>query len=407
MILFAVGLAFATDYSMPTTDVDLGNYVVSAYRDHGGADWACGSNYYSGHRGTDLAIYGGFSKMYTGVDITAAADGVVTYTNDGEYDECTSGACGGGGGGGNYVALQHADGQITYYFHMRTWSVSVSAGQRVSCGEKLGEVGSSGNSTGAHLHFEPRAGGVSFDPFVGSCSSGSSSWVDQGAHNGLPGMVCANVDQDGDGFTEDDGDCNDENAGVYPGAYDSCDGVDTDCNGGTDDGNADGDPATACADCDDHNPRAYPGAPELCDGVDESCDGVLDEGYDEDADGYRTCDGDCEDDDPAVHPYAAETADDLDNDCDWRVDEGTTEYDDDGDGWTEAAGDCDDGNAFSWPGAEEKLDGWDSNCDGEAETPEGWFSTGCDTAGAAPSWFGLLGIFAALGLRRVRSALPR
>ena len=127
MILLLVGLAGAVDYSMPTTESDYGTYVVSAYKDEGSKDWNCGSNYYSGHNGTDFAIYGGFSTMARGVDITAAADGVVYSANDGESDSCTTGTC----GTSNYVILRHSDGRFTKYLHMKKWSVAVSPGDAV------------------------------------------------------------------------------------------------------------------------------------------------------------------------------------------------------------------------------------------------------------------------------------
>ena len=101
-------------------------------------------------------------------------------------------------------------------------------------------------------------------------------------------------------------------------------------------GDFDGDGwTTAEGDCDDEDASIYPGAFESCDGVDDDCDDETDEGYEEDGDGYRTCDGDCDDADPDRHPDAAEAVNDLDDDCDWQVDEGTIAYDDDGDGWTE------------------------------------------------------------------------
>ena len=181
--------AQAQDYRFPTSADDYGHWYPTAYKDQGGEDWACGSIYYSGHNGSDYGG-GGFAGMDAGRDIVAPADGVVEYTNDGVADDCTSGDCPGGGGYGNYVRLVHADGKQTYYAHMKTWSVAVSVGDTVTCGEKMGEMGSSGYSTGPHLHFEVRVGGVAHDPFDGDCSAPPSYWVDQGAHGGLPALTC-------------------------------------------------------------------------------------------------------------------------------------------------------------------------------------------------------------------------
>ncbi len=70
-------------------------------------------------------------------------------------------------------------------------------------------------------------------------------------------------------------------------------------------------------DCDDDDPRAVPGAEESCDGVDNDCDGLVPEDeLDADADGLSTCDGDCDDGDGGVSPLAEEIAGDgVDQDC--------------------------------------------------------------------------------------------
>ena len=186
--LVAPSLASA-QYSMPTTLEDAPNFYPTAYKDQGGQDWACGSIYYSGHNGTDIGV-GGFPGMDAGQDIVAAADGTVSYSVDGFFDRCTTGGCPGGGGFGNYVKIDHADGSSTYYGHLRQWSVQVETGDEVTCGQLLGQVGSSGNSTGPHLHFEPRIGSA-VDPFSGSCSGPTSLWNAQGSHGGLPEVTCS------------------------------------------------------------------------------------------------------------------------------------------------------------------------------------------------------------------------
>jgi len=75
-------------------------------------------------------------------------------------------------------------------------------------------------------------------------------------------------------------------------------------------------------DCDDTDPAVHPGAPESCDGLDTDCDG--EPGPDEvdaDGDGYRLCAGDCDDINPAVHPGGVEVCSDgVDNDCSGSVD---------------------------------------------------------------------------------------
>ena len=63
---------------------------------------------------------------------------------------------------GNYVVIDHHDGTMTLYAHMQ--SRSVSSGQSVSQGQQIGLVGSTGNSTGNHLHFEVWVGGRRTNP---------------------------------------------------------------------------------------------------------------------------------------------------------------------------------------------------------------------------------------------------
>ncbi len=120
-------------------------------------------------------------------------------------------------------------------------------------------------------------------------------------------------------------------------------------------------------DCDDDNAAAFPGAVETGDGVDEDCDGTADDGapeLDNDGDGLTEAEGDCNDHDADVGPSALEIDNNTDDDCDGVVDEATSRHDDDGDGYSELGNDCDDDDATISPAATETCDGVDRDCDG-------------------------------------------
>ncbi len=173
------------DCDQPTKCVDTNKCYATAYYDHSGHDWYCGGQMYQGHQGTDFGV-----SWVVGVrPVVAGASGTVIETNDG----CGTGAWGNtcGGGYGNYVKLLHADGKVTVYGHLHLGTLKVSSGASVACGQELGRVGNSGNSTGPHLHFEvvDPTYGVD-DPFSGSCGGPLSYWVTQGAYCRLPGIVC-------------------------------------------------------------------------------------------------------------------------------------------------------------------------------------------------------------------------
>ena len=95
------------------------------------------------HKGIDIAA------SY-GTNIKAVADGTIEYAS---YNS---------GGYGNLVIIDHGNGIKTYYGHCSKLCVSV--GQKVNAGEVIAKVGSTGNSTGNHCHFEIRVNGSQIDP---------------------------------------------------------------------------------------------------------------------------------------------------------------------------------------------------------------------------------------------------
>ena len=196
----------------------------------------------------------------------------------------------------------------------------------------------------------------------------------------------ADVDQDGYGVSADSkclcapkspymvkigGDCNDGDPAVKPGAKESCNAVDDDCDGTVDNEGAtgcdkyyvdvDGDgyganiaPKCLClpsgdykavlpGDCNDGDPGVYPAHAEVCDGKDNNCNGSIDEGVtttwylDQDGDtygasstqkeactkpaGYSDKGGDCVDFNPAINPGAKEICNDIDDNCNGAIDE--------------------------------------------------------------------------------------
>jgi murein DD-endopeptidase MepM/ murein hydrolase activator NlpD len=96
------------------------------------------------HAGTDFAAA-------MGTPIYATADGVITHS-------------GWGSGYGRLVKIQHEFGVETRYAHMSKLRVKV--GQRVSRGQHIGDMGTSGRSTGVHLHYEVRVGGNAVNPMI-------------------------------------------------------------------------------------------------------------------------------------------------------------------------------------------------------------------------------------------------
>lgn len=110
------------------------------------------------HKGTDIG-----ANM--GSEIVASEGGrVVIASNTCTHNVPKDGSCGCGGGYGNYVIIDHGNGYWTLYGHMMENSVTVTPGQYVKQGQKIGRVGTTGWSTGDHCHFEVRLNGNPVDP---------------------------------------------------------------------------------------------------------------------------------------------------------------------------------------------------------------------------------------------------
>jgi len=165
---------------------------ISNYVDHNPAfpdqllDYNCGQRTYDlasgyNHTGIDIFLWpfswDQFHNDYA--EIVAAAAGTIFYKHDGEFDQnCTF-----NNSPWNAVYVQHDDGSIAMYGHMKAGSLtSKSVGDTVVAGEFLGNVGSSGSSTGPHLHFEVYDAAANLiDPYAGACNNMNmvSWWADQ------------------------------------------------------------------------------------------------------------------------------------------------------------------------------------------------------------------------------------
>lgn len=171
---------------------DPGYHAITGYVDHDTAfpgqlrDYTCGRHTYDtyggyNHQGTDYYIWPfSWNKMAeNAVQVVAAAPGVIVGRIDGNPDQ----SCTFNNQSWNAVYVRHADGSIAWYGHLKTGSVTPKQiGDTVAAGEYLGVVGSSGNSTGPHLHFELHDAQYNLiDPYGGACNptAAASWWAEQ------------------------------------------------------------------------------------------------------------------------------------------------------------------------------------------------------------------------------------
>ncbi len=140
---------------------------------YSGGQLACPCKYtrissYFGSRGSPLA---GGSSYHKGIDMAAPKGTAITAAESGTviavYTGCVHNygkerSCGCGGGFGNYVMVNHGGGLVTMYGHCT--SINVSNGSKVSRGQTIATVGSTGASTGYHLHFGVLVNGTYVNP---------------------------------------------------------------------------------------------------------------------------------------------------------------------------------------------------------------------------------------------------
>ena len=127
-----------------------GSAPDNASKGYGSFSWPSGGTvtqqYWGGHPAIDIA-------SWTGAPVKAADSGYVALASSGGAWNT---------GYGNYVIIDHGNGFTTLYAHLS--SIFVKSGENITRGEQIGLVGSTGHSTGPHLHFEVRYQGVQRNP---------------------------------------------------------------------------------------------------------------------------------------------------------------------------------------------------------------------------------------------------
>ncbi len=152
-------------------DCWIANYVDVEPAEDTAKDYKCGAKTAEAHQGTDFAIRSRY-EMKKGVDVLAAMDGKIIRTRDGENDDVKADEqyaaireenkdC------GNGILIQHALGQQSFYCHLKEDSITVELGEDVKAGQKIAQIGQSGDAQFPHLHFAFIWEGGHIDPFTG------------------------------------------------------------------------------------------------------------------------------------------------------------------------------------------------------------------------------------------------
>lgn len=149
----------------PNRDYSINNYVDVDPRAGSRADYRGGPFQYDGHDAIDVGP-ANFADQDAGVPILAAAGGTVSTVVDGNFDRETTF----NSRPGNHVIIDHGNGWQTVYFHLAADSIVVKVGDVVTQDQLLGLMGSSGSSTGTHLHWSVFYKGANVETFYAPAS---------------------------------------------------------------------------------------------------------------------------------------------------------------------------------------------------------------------------------------------
>ncbi|MCS6980061.1 MAG: MopE-related protein [Flavobacteriales bacterium] len=276
-----------------------------------------------------------------------------------------------------FIAIFNTDGSLEWGTYFGGDEMEYEVDGWVSTGGTIylsGTTSSSNNIASGNGH-QLALLGSSNAFLVKICDGVPAFWDGDGDGFGDPSFLVY-VCESTPGFVPDSGDCDDASSVVFPGAPETCNEVDDNCNGLVDEGvvqpfypDMDGDgfgnasaannPLVACSpppgyvsnflDCQDSNPAVFPGATEVCNNIDDNCNSLTDDDdpsvvgqlqwyWDGDGDGFGhpdsvfvACDSlpgfvadpsDCNDTDAAIYPGAVEVCNGVDDNCNGTVDEG-------------------------------------------------------------------------------------
>ncbi|HWM31698.1 MAG TPA: M23 family metallopeptidase [Methyloceanibacter sp.] len=173
VLVLTAGPTFAFELDLPVACTPGTDCFIQQYVDRDAGpdlrDYACGAETYDGHDGTDIRLRS-IADVAKGVAVLAAAPGTVVGVRDGEPDRLVRSdedraavadrEC------GNGIRIEHGDGWVTQYCHLRKGSVTVKKGGAVKTGDRLGEIGYSGDAAFPHVHLAVSKDGKTIDPFL-------------------------------------------------------------------------------------------------------------------------------------------------------------------------------------------------------------------------------------------------